>query len=117
MKTIRALLLGLLMLAGISAAAAWRPRPLRRVPRIPWDTIVASGAATGTVVAAYRLSGGAADGLRTVAHNNPEAFVSTISVFPRLGALLLLAGGGYLLWRRYRSKEKSFTNQGERRNE
>ena len=120
MKTIRALLLGLLMLAGISAAAAWRPRPLRRVPRIPWDTIVAGGAAAGTVIAAYKISDGVEDGLKTVARSNPEAFASTLSVFPRLcgwGTILLLIGGGYVLWRRYRSKEKSFTNQGERRNE
>ena len=119
MKTIRAILLGLLMLGGINAVA-WHPRPLRRLPRIPWETVVAGGAAAGTVIAAYKISDGVEEGLKTVARSNPEAFASTLSVFPRLcgwGAILLLAGGGYILWRRCRSKEKSFTNQGERRNE
>ena len=116
MKKIRALMLGLLMLGGINAAA-WHPRPLRRLPRIPWETVVAGGAAAGTVIAAYKISDGVEEGLKTVARSNPEAFVSTLSVFPRLfswGAILVLAGGGYILWRRYQGKEKS--NQTERKN-
>ena len=121
MKSRLFLLVMALLLTVEAGAAPFRLRPRRRpIIRVPWQTVAAGGAAAGTLVAAYKISDGVEEGLKTVARSNPEAFVSTLSVFPRLfswGAILVLAGGGYILWRRYRSKEKSFTNQGERRSE
>ena len=114
------LVLALLLAVGMSAAPFHLRMRRRPIIRVPWQTVAAGGAAAGTVIAAYKISDGVEEGLKTVARSNPEAFVSTLSVFPRLfswGAILVLAGGGYILWRRYRSKEKAFNNQRERINE
>lgn len=109
MKTIRALLLGLLMLEGVNAAA-WHPRPRPRLPRIPWETVVAGGAAAGTVIAAYKISDGLEAGLKTAAQNDPQAFIEHIAAIPQtfsVGLLLSLIGAGAILYFRYRNKDKS----------
>ena len=40
-----------------------------------WKPIVAGGAAAGILVAAYKVSDGIADGLRTVAKDDPSTFM------------------------------------------
>ena len=109
MKTIRALLLGLLMLAGVNAAA-WHPRPRPRLPRIPWETIVAGGAAAGTVIAAYKIGNGLEAGIQTAAQNDPQAFITNLAAIPQtfsFGLLLLLIGAVVILYFRYKNKDKS----------
>ena len=61
--------------------------PHRRVsaPRkteivVPWKTVAAGGAAAGTVIAAYKVSDGVEEGIKTVAKEKPEVFADTMSV-------------------------------------
>ena len=106
-----------LMLAVDAGATPFPLRPRRRpITRVPWQTVAAGGAAASTLVAAYKISDGVEVGLKTAAQSEPKAFIEHFSVIPKTfsyGALLLLAGGGYVLWRRYQNKEKS--NQTERK--
>ena len=62
-------------------------RPHRRVsaPRkteivVPWKTVAAGGAAAGTIIAAYKVSDGVEEGIKTVAKEKPEVFADTLSV-------------------------------------
>ena len=62
-------------------------RPHRRVsaPRktqivVPWKTVAAGGAAAGTVIAAYKVSDGIEEGIKTVAKEKPEVFADSLSV-------------------------------------
>ena len=86
MKWLFALLLALLSVVALAATPNVH-RPHRRVstPRkteivIPWKTVAAGGAAAGTVIAAYKVSDGVEDGIRTVAKEKPEVFADTLSV-------------------------------------
>ena len=86
MKWRLALFLVLLSVVAFSATPNIH-RPHRRVstPRkteivIPWKTVAASGAATGTVIAAYKVSDGVEEGIKTVAKEKPEAFTDSLSV-------------------------------------
>ena len=85
------------------------PRRIRRVPRIrlrcpSWQTIAASGAAAGTVIAAYKLSNGAEEGMKTVAREHPEEFSASLSILTwplRWGLLILMIVSGWWLWRKF----------------
>ena len=83
----RILILFLALITAVSTAAVPYHRPMKPLPKrsnhvrvIPWKTILAGGAATGTVIAAYRISGGIGDGIRDVAKEKPEAFTDSLSV-------------------------------------
>ena len=94
------LILFLAVLSAVSVSATQRPpQPHRRVstPRkteivVPWKTVAAGGAAAGTIIAAYKISDGVEDGIRTVAKEKPEVFADTLSVLTwpiRWAALIL----------------------------
>ena len=82
------LILFLAVLSAVSVSVTHRyPQPHRRVstPRktqivVPWKTVAAGGAAAGTVIAAYKVSNGVEDGIKTVAKEKPEVFADTLSV-------------------------------------
>ena len=82
------LILFLAVLSAVSVSATQRhPQPHRRVstPRkaeivVPWKAVAAGGAAAGTIIAAYKVSDGVEDGIRTVAKEKPEVFADTLSV-------------------------------------
>ena len=84
-------------------------RPHRRVsvPRktsivVPWKTVAAGGAAAGTVIAAYKVSDGIEDGIKTVAKEKPEVFADTLSMLTwpiRLAALAVFLLVYYWIWR------------------
>lgn len=86
MKSVLSLFLALL--CGVAfAATPTAHRPYRRVstPRktqivVPWKTVAAGGAAAGTIIAAYKVSDGVEDGIKTVAKEKPEVFADTLSV-------------------------------------
>ena len=86
MKWLLALFLAVLSVVAFSATPNVH-RPHRRVsaPRktqivVPWKTVAAGGAAAGTIIAAYKVSDGVEDGIRTVAKEKPEALADSLSV-------------------------------------
>jgi len=86
MKSFLALVLAVLSVITFAATPNIH-RPHRRVsaPRkteivVPWKTVAAGGAAAGTVIAAYKVSDGVEDGIKTVAKEKPEVFADTLSV-------------------------------------
>ena len=86
MKSLLSILLALLCVIA-SASAHQYPRTRLRIatPRkteivVPWKTVAAGGAAAGTVIAAYKVSDGIEDGIKTVAKEKPEVFADTLSV-------------------------------------
>ena len=80
------ILLAVLLSAASSAAPHYhRTRPrvpaaTRFIRAVPWKTVVAGGAAAGTVIAAYKVSNGVEDGIKTTAREKPEVFADTLSV-------------------------------------
>ena len=98
MKSLLAFVLALLSVVAFAATPNIH-RPHRRVstPRkteivVPWKTVAAGGAAAGTIIAAYKVSDGVEDGIRTVAQEKPEVFADTLSVLTwpiRWAALIL----------------------------
>ena len=86
MKSLLILFLAVLSTVSVSASHRY-PRPHHRVsaPRktaivVPWKTVAAGGAAAGTIIAAYKVSDGVEEGIKTVAKEKPEVFADTLSV-------------------------------------
>ena len=83
-----------------------RQRPARAmevVRKVPWQTVAAGGVAVGTIIAAYKISDGVEDGLKTVAEEKPETFTESLSVLTwplRWAVLIALLCSGYFIWRR-----------------
>ena len=98
MKSLLILFLALLSAVAFAATPNIH-RPHRRVSTlrkteivVPWKTVAAGGAAAGTVVAAYKISDGVEEGIKTVAQEKPEVFADTLSVltWPIRWAVLIL---------------------------
>ena len=116
MKRTLSLLLATALCITVCASPLHRrpPRRIRRAPRIrlrcpSWQTIVASGAAAGTVITAYKVSDGVEEGLKTTARNHPEAFAGSLSILTwpfRWGLLILMMVSGWWLWRKSVEKTK-----------
>ena len=86
MKPFLTLLLALLCVVA-SASTHQYPRTRHRVAMphkteivVPWKTVAAGGAAAGTVIAAYKVSDGVEEGIKTVAKEKPEVFADTLNV-------------------------------------
>ena len=83
-----------------------RHRPVKTIDvvrKVPWQTVAAGGVAAGTVIAAYKISDGVEDGLKTVAEEKPEAFTDLLSVLSwplRWAVLIALLCSGYFVWRK-----------------
>ena len=86
MKSFLALVLAVLSVVTFAATPnIHRPHRHASTPRkteivVPWKTVAAGGAAAGTVIAAYKVSDGVEDGIKTVAKEKPEVFADTLSV-------------------------------------
>ena len=86
MKSFLALVLAVLSVVTFAATPnIHRPHRHASTPRkteivVPWKTVAAGGAAAGTVVAAYKISDGVEDGIKTVAKEKPEVLADTLSV-------------------------------------
>ena len=111
MKALLSLLLAT-ALAITTCAMPLRHRPCRRIRRTPparrqypsWKTVVAGGVAVGTVIAAYKVSNGVEEGLKTTAEKRPEVFAENLSILTwplRWGLLILMCASGWWLWRKY----------------
>ena len=111
MKLILAAILSALsIIASAAPHRVHRPRVRHRpvktievVRKVPWQTVAAGGVAAGTVIAAYKISDGVEDGLKTVAEEKPEAFTDSLSVLTwplRWAVLIALLCSGYFVWRK-----------------
>ena len=117
------LILFLAILSAVSVSAAHRyPQPHRHTstPRkteivVPWKTVAASGAAAGTVIAAYKVSDGVEEGIKTVAKEKPEVFADTLSVLTwpiRCTLLVLFLLVYYWIWKILIRKTPTSTPKG-----
>ena len=124
MKLILAALLSALTLTASAAPhRVHRPRVRHRpvktvevVRKVPWQTVAAGGVAAGTVIAAYKISDGVEDGLKTVAEEKPEAFTDSLSVLTwplHWAVLIALLCSGYFIWRRIKTyiQMKGYKNE------
>ena len=59
---------------------------------VSWKTIAAGGAATGTVVAAYKLSDGVEEGMKTAAEKAPVTFLSSVTLSSIILPVILVIG-------------------------
>ena len=108
MKSLFIIFLALLCVVA-SASVHQHPRARRptSAPRkteivVPWKTVAAGGAAAGTIIAAYKVSDGVEEGIKTVAKEKPEVFADTLSVLTwpiRLAALAVFLLVYYWIWR------------------
>ena len=86
MKSLLILFLAVLSVVTFAATPnIHRPRHRVSTPRkteivVSWKTVAASGAAAGTVIAAYKVSDGVEEGIKTVAKEKPEVFADALSV-------------------------------------
>ena len=119
---IAALLSALTLTASAAPHRVHRPRRHRSVKtlevvrKVPWQTVAAGGVAAGTVIAAYKISDGVEDGLKTVAEEKPEAFTDSLSVLTwplRWAVLIALLCSGYFIWRRIKTyiQMKGYKNE------
>ena len=117
------LILFLAVLSAVSVSATHRcPQPYRRVstPRkteiiVPWKTVAAGGAAAGTIIAAYKVSDGVEEGIKTVAKEKPEVFADTLSVLTwpiRCALLAVFLLVYYWIWRVLIRKSPTSTPKG-----
>ena len=67
-------------------------RPVEKSNPVSWKTIAAGGAATGTVVAAYKLSDGVEEGMKTAAEKAPVTFLSSITLSSIILPVVLVIG-------------------------
>ena len=123
MKVIIAAILSALTLIATAASPRKylprRHRPTRAmevVRKVPWQTVAAGGVAAGTVIAAYKISDGVEDGLKTVAQEKPEAFTDSLSVLTwpfRWAVLIALLCSGYFVWCRIKKHihSKGYKNE------
>ena len=111
----RILILFLALITAVSTAAVPYHRPMKPLPKrmrpvrvIPWKTILAGGAATGTVIAAYKVSNGVEEGMKIAAKEKPEAFTDSLSVLTwpiRMAAFTLFLISGCWIWKKWLEHE------------
>ena len=124
MKTCLAVLMMALALTVALAAPQHHHHRIRRhhsshrISRIhdpvSWKTIAAGGAAAGTVVAAYKISDGVEEGMKTVAREKPEAFANILTPFSWPLHIITVAGlvyAGYRIWRWHKTRQKPPTER------
>lgn len=109
MKLILILLAALMSVVSSAAPHYHRTRPrvptARRIVRaVPWKTVLAGGAAAGTIIAAYKISDGVEEGIKTVAKEKPETVsgavsntMSAVTWFMRLVTFLLIVCSGCVI--------------------
>lgn len=67
-------------------------RPVEKTNPVSWKTVAAGGAAAGTVVAAYKLSDGVEEGMKTAAEKAPVTFLSSITLSSIILPVILVIG-------------------------
>jgi len=67
-------------------------RPVEKSNPVSWKTVAAGGAAAGTVVAAYKLSDGVEEGMKTAAEKAPVTFLSSVTLSSIILPVILVIG-------------------------
>ena len=128
MKKLLSLLLTAAVAVSLCAALVHHRRPpgrfrhsppvkVCRKPKIqypPWEVVAAGGAATGLVVASYKVSNGVEEGVKTVAKEHPEEFTNSLSVLTwplRWGLLILMIVSGWWLWHKYQGNKNNLRKE------
>ena len=121
MKSLLILFLAVLSVVAFAATPNIH-RPHRRVSApckteivVPWKTVAAGGVAAGTVVAAYKISDGVEEGIKTVAKEKPEVFADTLSVLNwpiRWAAFVLFLLSGCWIAKRLLEHKTTSTSKG-----
>ena len=121
MKPLFALLLAVLSVVTFAATPnTHRSHRRASAPRkteivVPWKTVVAGGAAAGTIITAYKVSDGVEEGIKTVAKEKPEVFAETLSVLTwpiRWAALVLFLVVYYWILRALIRRSSTSTSKG-----
>ena len=121
MKSFLALVLAVLSVVTFAATPnIHRPHRHASTPRkteivVPWKTVAAGGAAAGTVVAAYKISDGVEEGIKTVAKEKPEVFADTLSVLTwpvRWAVLILFLLSGCWITKKWLEHKTTSTSKG-----
>ena len=77
-------------------------RPMR-IPIVPWQTIVAGGAAVSGVVFAYKVADGIQSGMVEAAKSTPDRFLDKCGgvggTAQIASAIIVIVGIAYLAWR------------------
>ena len=119
----RFLILFLALLSAVSFAAVHRPvrarhrihMPRRTTYSVPWKVVAAGGAAAGTVIAAYKVSDGVEEGIKTVAKEKPEVIPETLSVITwpvRWAMLVLFLISGCWITKKWLEHKTTSTSKG-----
>ena len=120
MKSLLVLFLAVLSVVAFSATNIHRLHRRVSTPRkmeivVPWKTVAAGGAAAGTIIAAYKVSDGVEEGIKTVAKEKPEVFADSLSVLTgpvRWGILGLFFLLYYWIWKILIRKSPTSTSKG-----
>ena len=121
MKSLLALFLAVLSVVAFSTTPnIHRPRRHVSTPRkteivVPWKTVAAGGAAAGTVIAAYKVSDGVEEGIKTVAKEKPEVIPETLSVITwpvRWAMLVLFLISGCWITKKWLEHKTTSTSKG-----
>ena len=127
MKLVLILIAALLSVVSSAAPHYHRTRPrvptARRIIRaVPWKTVLAGGAAAGTIIAAYKISNGVEDGIKTAAKEKTETVseavsgtMSAMSWIMRLVALLLVVSSGCLIGKKLLEYKTTHPSKGFRK--
>ena len=113
MKLLFILLAVLLSTASSAAPHYHRTKPrvpaaIRIIRTVPWKIAVASGAAVGTVIAAYKVSNGVEEGMKIAAKEKPEVFTDSLSVLTwpvRMAAFIIFLISGCWIWKKWLEHE------------
>ena len=66
--------------------------PVEKSNPISWKNVAAGGAAAGTIVAAYKLSDGVEEGMKTAAEKAPVTFLRSITLSSIILPVILVIG-------------------------
>ena len=91
------------------------PSPARHLKEVPWQSILAGGAAVSGIVFAYKVADGIQQGTVETARASPESFAEAVAGFGGtvrvVAALVVTAGAGYLAWRLARRRDRPQPDQ------
>ena len=89
--------------------------PCKMLSSVSWKTIVAGGAAAGTIISAYKVSDGVEEGIKIIAKEKPDVFADALSVLTwpiRWAAFVLFLISGCWIAKRLLEHKTTSTSKG-----